>query len=109
MAKMTDGEAYTFIGDLPARTAKLATVRKDGAPHVAPIWVAIDGRDLLMFNTGRDTLKGQALRHDPRISLCFDDDRPPFSFVIVEATVTLSEDPDELLQWSTVIGRRYIG
>ena len=108
MAKMTDGEAYTFIGDLPARTAKLATVRKDGAPHVAPIWVAIDGRDL-MFNTGRDTLKGQALRRDPRISLCFDDDRPPFSFVIVEATVTLSEDPDELLQWSTVIGGRYMG
>jgi PPOX class probable F420-dependent enzyme len=108
MPAMTDDEAYHFIGELPARTAKLATVRKDGAPHVAPIWVALDGRDLV-FNTGRDTLKGHAVRRDPRVSLCFDDDRPPFSFVVVEATVTISEDPDDLLRWATVIGGRYMG
>ncbi len=108
MPQMTDDEAYAFIDQLPARTAKLATVRKDGAPHVAPIWVALDGRDLV-FNTGRDTLKGHALRRDPRVSLCFDDDRPPFSFVIVEATVTISEDLDELVRWSTIIGGRYMG
>jgi len=108
MPAMTEDEAYAFIDQRPARTAKLATVRKDGAPHVAPIWVALDGHDL-MFNTGRDTLKGHALRRDPRVSLCFDDDRPPFSFVIVEATVILSEDPEQLLAWSTIIGGRYMG
>jgi PPOX class probable F420-dependent enzyme len=108
MPAMTEDEAYAFIEARPARTAKLATVRKDGAPHVAPIWVALDGRDL-MFTTGRTTLKGHGLRRDPRVSLCFDDDRPPFSFVIVEATVTITEDPDRLLAWSTVIAGRYMG
>jgi hypothetical protein len=38
-----------------------------------------------------------------------DDDRPPFTFAVVEATATLSEDPDELLHWATVIGGRYMG
>ncbi len=30
-----------------ARTAKLATVRADGLPHIAPIWFTLDGNDLL--------------------------------------------------------------
>jgi PPOX class probable F420-dependent enzyme len=108
MPPMTEDEAYAFIAADPPRTAKLATVSRDGAPHVAPIWVALDGRDL-MFNTGAGTRKGRALHRDPRISLCFDDERPPFSFVVVEATVTFDEDPDELLRWAIVIGGRYMG
>jgi PPOX class probable F420-dependent enzyme len=108
MPTMTHEEAMAFIADLPARTAKLATVTKDGAPHVAPVWVAVDGDDLL-FNTGNDTAKGRALRRDPRVSLCFDDERPPFSFVIVSGIASISEDLDEMRPWSTIIGGRYMG
>ncbi len=108
MAKMTEDEAYAFIDARPARTAKLATVSRDGAPHVAPIWVALDGHDL-MFNTGAETRKGRALKRDPRVSMAFDDERPPFSFVVIEATVTFEDDPDAVLHWSTVIGGRYMG
>jgi PPOX class probable F420-dependent enzyme len=105
---MTDDEAYAFIDERPARTAKLATVGKDGGPHVAPIWVALDGR-AIVFTTDAGSRKGRALRRDPRVSMCFDDERPPFSFVVVTATVTISEDLDELLHWATVIGGRYMG
>ncbi len=108
MAVMTDDEAYAFIDRLPARTAKLATVRRDGSPHVAPIWVALDGGDL-MFNTGRDTAKGTSLRRDPRISMCFDDDTPPFAFVVIEATVIITEDLDDVARWAAIIGGRYMG
>ena len=108
MPTMTDAEAIAFIAAMPARTAKLATVTRDGAPQVAPIWVAVDDRDLV-FTTGRDTAKGKALQRDPRVSLCFDDERPPFSFVIVRGTVTLSNDLDEMLRWATIIGGRYMG
>ena len=38
-----------------------------------------------------------------------DDDTLPFTFVILECTATVSEDPDELLHWATVIGGRYMG
>ncbi len=105
---MSKEEALAFIGDEPARTAKLATVRVDGRPHVAPIWVALD-EDRLVFNTGADTLKGKAIRRDPRVALCFDDERPPFSFVVYEGEATVSTDLDQLLKWSTIIGGRYMG
>jgi PPOX class probable F420-dependent enzyme len=97
-----------FIAVEPARTAKLATVRADGAPHVVPVWVALDGDDLL-FTTGAGTSKGKALRRDPRVALCLDDEAPPFSFVMVQGTASISVDPDELLRWATVIGGRYMG
>ncbi len=96
-----------FVLALPARTAKLAVVRADGSPHVAPVWVDLDG-DQIVFMTSVDTVKGKAILHDPRVSLCWDDERPPFSFVTVSGTATTSADADELLLWATRIGGRYM-
>src|SRR5262249_13152761 len=98
----------TFVTALPARTAKLALVRADGGSHVAPVWVDRDG-DELVFVTGADTVKGKAILRDPRVCLCFDDERPPFSFLTIAGTATTSTDPDELLRWGTRIGGRYMG
>jgi PPOX class probable F420-dependent enzyme len=97
-----------FVGALPARTAKLGLVRKDGSPHVAPVWVDLDGDDIV-FMTSADTIKGKAILRDPRVCLCWDDERPPFSFVTVAGTCTTSTDPEELLAWSTRIAARYMG
>lgn len=97
-----------FVAALPARTAKLAVVRADGSPHVAPVWVDLDGDDIV-FMTSADTIKGKAILRDPRVSLCFDDERPPFSFATIAGTATTSTDPDELLYWATRIGGRYMG
>ena len=63
----------------------------------------------VLFTTGAESLKGKSIRRDPRVCLCIDDERPPFSFVVVEGKVELSEDPDELLLWATRIGGRYMG
>ena len=38
-----------FVGGEPARTAKLAVVSKDGSPHVAPVWVDLDGDDPVSY------------------------------------------------------------
>jgi PPOX class probable F420-dependent enzyme len=97
-----------FVLAAPARTAKLAVVRADGSPHVAPVWVDLDGDDV-MFMTAADTIKGKAIRRDPRVALCWDDERPPFSFVTVAGTAILTTEPDELLHWATRIGGRYMG
>ncbi|MCP4436094.1 MAG: PPOX class F420-dependent oxidoreductase [Actinomycetia bacterium] len=103
-----------FIEELPARTAKLAVVRKDGSPHVAPVWVALDhdnGHDDpdIVFLTAADTLKGRCILRDPRVSMCLDDERPPFSFLTVSGAVTTSTDADELLHWATATAARYMG
>ena len=89
-----EGWWQEFVAATPARTAKLAIVRKDGSPHVAPVWVELDGDDIV-FMTSADTVKGKAILRDPRVSLCFDDERPPFSFVSIAGTASLSTDPDE--------------
>ena len=103
-----DGWWQEFVSALPARTAKLAVVRADGSPHVAPVWVDLDG-DEIVFMTSADTIKGKAILRDGRVALCFDDERPPFSFVTIAGTTTTSTDPDELLEWGTRIGGRYMG
>ena len=97
-----------FVSQLPARTAKLAVTRKDGAPHVAPVWADLDGDDVV-FMTSADTIKGRAILRDGRVALCWDDERPPFSFVTITGRATTSTDADELLAWATRIGGRYMG
>jgi PPOX class probable F420-dependent enzyme len=103
-----EGWWQEFVLAAPARTAKLAIVRKDGSPHVAPVWVDLDG-DQVVFMTSADTVKGKSILRDGRVSLCWDDERPPFSFVTVAGTTTTSTDPDELLAWGTRIAARYMG
>lgn len=49
MRQLTPIEAHSFLLEKP-RTAKLATVRADGRPHVAPIWFDLDG-DVMVFTT----------------------------------------------------------
>jgi len=90
------------------RTGKLGTVRKDGRPHVVPIWFVMDGDDV-MFTTGASSLKALAMRRDPRVCLCADSEDPPYAFVMVEGVATLSDDVAEMLPYATAIGGRYMG
>jgi hypothetical protein len=105
--EMTPEQRRSFLAE-GTRTAKFAVVRADGRPHVTPTWFVLDGDDLIL-NTGRESLKAKALRRDPRVAICVDDDTPPFSFVLVEGTVEITEDLDEMLVWATRIGHRYMG
>lgn len=106
---MTDAEVRRFLAGTPPHTGKLATVRADGRPHVAPVWYMVDDDGSIVFNTGESTVKGRNLRRDPRASLCVDDERPPFSFVVVDGHVDLSDDLDDVRTWATKIGGRYMG
>jgi PPOX class probable F420-dependent enzyme len=105
--KMTPDECRAFLLE-GTRTAKLATVRRNGATHVVPIWFVLDGHDLL-FTTGAGSVKAGNLRRDPRVCLCVDEEREPYAYVMVEGEATLSEDLDEMLPVATAIGGRYMG
>ena len=105
--RMTEREYLDFLLDR-ARTATLATVRTDGRPHAAPVWFDLDG-DTLIFTTGKSTVKGRNMRRDPRVSLCIDEEEPPFHFVVIEGTAELKAKDPDLLHWATRIGGRYMG
>ncbi|MDN3359472.1 PPOX class F420-dependent oxidoreductase [Actinomadura sp. DC4] len=106
-AKMTTDEWRAFVS-AGTRTGKVGVTTGDGAPHVTPIWFLLDGDDLV-FTTDKSGAKGVALRRDPRVSLCVDDDEPPYSFVALWGTASLSSDPGELRRWATALGGRYMG
>lgn len=109
MKAMSQAEITQFLMSKP-RTGKLATVRPDGRPHIAPIWFTVDGDDLI-FTTWHTTVKAANLKADQRVSLCVDDDTPPYAFVIIEGVAQVQETPDpaEMLRWTTALARRYMG
>ncbi|MGZ9929386.1 PPOX class F420-dependent oxidoreductase [Streptomyces sp. NC-S4] len=108
--KMTQEEWRAFVSH-STRTGKLSTVSEDGSPHIAPIWFVLDG-DSFVFNTGKDTVKGRNLARDGRVALCVDDERPPFSFVVLQGRAQISEygdGPEEVHAWAARIATRYMG
>ena len=107
MEKMTQAEVKEFLLEVP-RTAKIATVREDGRPHVAPIWFDVDG-DEIIFTTWHESIKAANITRDGRVCLCIDDEVPPFAYVILEGEVTISENLEELQHWATRIAGRYMG
>ena len=102
-------------------TGKLATVKKDGSSHVVPIWFVLDnrnssssrgakiGRDILL-TTGDTSVKAHNIQRDNRVSICIDDQTPPFSFVTIFGTAKIYPyKQKEVLRWATKIAQRYMG
>lgn len=100
-------EALAFL-QAGTRTGKLATVRPDGRPHVAPIWFIVEDGDVV-FNTWHTSVKADNLAADSRASLVVDLEQPPYAYVMVEGTVEISDDVEEAQRIATLIGGRYMG
>jgi PPOX class probable F420-dependent enzyme len=106
--RMTAAEMHGFLLAKPARTAKLATVRPDGRPHVVPVWFDLDG-DTLLFTTWHESLKASNIENDPHVAISVDDERPPFAFVLLEGIATIERAAPDLEYWTTRIAARYMG
>jgi PPOX class probable F420-dependent enzyme len=115
MTEMSKKEIRRFLlqGTL---TGKLATVKNDGTPHVVPIWFILD--DItdnntsgdIIFTTSSMSVKAKNIQHDNRVSICIDDQTPPFSFVTVYGIAKIQQyKQNELLKWATKIAERYMG
>jgi PPOX class probable F420-dependent enzyme len=107
MQDMTPEEYISFLLDT-ARTAKLATVRKDGRPNVVPIWFDLDD-DVFIFTTWHGSVKASNIRRDSRLSLCVDEEKPPFALVLAEGTAEITDEAEDLIYWATRVGERYMG
>jgi PPOX class probable F420-dependent enzyme len=112
MCEMSREQWLQFVSS-DTRTGKLAITRANGAPHVTPIWFLIDtggaNGDEVVFTTHHTSLKANALRREPRFSMCVDDQAPPYSFVLIQGEARLSEDLDEMRTWARRLGARYMG
>ena len=111
---MSADERRAFLRE-GTRTGKVATTRADGRPHVTPVWFTLDvpaaavAADEIVFTTHETSLKAKAIRQDGRVAMCVDDQAPPYSYVMVDGTATLSDDLDEPRRIATAVGGRYMG
>lgn len=115
MAAMSKTELRKFLNK-DTFTGKLATVKKDGSSHVVPIWFVYEngnGNDKfgsIYITTGSGSIKAENIQRDNRISLCVDDQTPPFSFVTINGIAKLHPYKEqEVLKWATKIAERYMG
>ena len=67
--------------------ATLATVAPDGGPQVTPLWIEVDGDDLLV-NTAQGRIKARNLDRDHRVAVTVLDPDDPYNVVVVRGTVT---------------------
>lgn len=70
LVRMSEAEITAFLGD--GRSLQVATIGKDGAPHLTTVWYAVsEGR--IMFETYGTSQKVVNLRRDARIALLVED------------------------------------
>lgn len=123
LAEMSKVEVINFLNH-GTMTAKISTASLDGTPHVAPVWFMIDDKKLqqgsitdsnlnliLLFTTSNKSVKAKHLIENPKISVCVDDQKPPFSFIIINGIVEIEHNPlpDDLLGYTTKLAERYMG
>ncbi len=70
--------------------AVVATVHRNGAPHLTPNWYRYDGQVLTLI-TRTDRLKYLNLQRDNRISVCIYDPPVASNYVVISGTAACSD------------------
>ena len=66
--------------------ANLALVRKDGTPHVSPLWFEWDGEHIII-NTARGRVKDNILKRHPAVSMSIMDPDDPYRYILIDGQV----------------------
>jgi nitroimidazol reductase NimA-like FMN-containing flavoprotein (pyridoxamine 5'-phosphate oxidase superfamily) len=106
MKNMTRSERETFLADV--HVGVLALSRPDRGPLTVPVWYWYEPGGTLWFETQPASRKGQLLQIGTRVSLCVQDERPPYAYVSVEGPIIeIAEDDPDLHELPMAI--RYLG
>jgi PPOX class probable F420-dependent enzyme len=87
--------------------SQVATLRRDGSVHVAPVWVDIqDGQPTL--NTAEGRVWPRNLERDPRVTLTVQNAKNPYEYVTIRGRVAdrTREGADEHIN---SLSKKYIG
>ena len=87
------------------KMAVMATINKDGSPHLSPNWYHYDG-ERLSFVTTKERLKFFNLRRDARISVCVYE--PPFAsnYVVLQGRATIADG--DIWEDARLVIKRYV-
>jgi len=62
------------------------TLRADGSPHSAPVWIDADG-DRVLVNTAAGRVKDRNVRRDPRVAISIHDQIDPYRWISISGSV----------------------
>lgn len=105
---MTDTETATFLER--SRIANLATLGRDGMPHLVAMWYAlIDGE--VWFETKAKSQKAVNLRRDPRVTVLVEDGHTYDTLrgVSIEGHAQIVDDADSIARVGISVWERYTG
>ncbi len=84
-----------------------ATLMKDGSPHVAPVWVDIDGNTILI-NTAIGRVKEKNVKKDKRVALSIFDHQNPYNMVSIRGKV-IDLTPEGADEHIDKLAKKYFG
>ena len=87
--------------------ASLTTLATDGSPQVTPLWIDLDGDDLLL-NTAEGRIKARHMHRDPRVAVSVVDPDDPYNVVALRGTVTdiTTDGADDHID---ALAKKYLG
>jgi PPOX class probable F420-dependent enzyme len=87
--------------------AHVASIGPDGEPNVTPVWVELDGEDILI-NTALGRAKARNLASDPRVAVSLSDPDDPQSAIAVRGTVVgfTTDGADDVIDR---LAKKYLG
>ncbi len=101
--RMSSAQRERFLAG--RHVAILVTLGEDGSPMPTPIWYLYrDG--IFYFRTAADAIKTRNIQRDPRVSICVQEERPPYKAVTVQGTAEVSDSLDWL---GDEMPRHYLG
>ena len=92
-------------------TIVINSIGRDGVPHPAPLWFAVEDDGAIVMTKFTKSQKIQNLKRDPRVTLLLEDGTvyAELRGVIFHGTVELEEDVDAVVAILGAIGRRDSG
>ncbi len=88
--------------------ARLATVRADGRPHIAPMWFwHQDGRFYFMQRKSVAKQKIKNLASNPNVALSIDTCSAPYQGILVEGTAEMTEERSDEIARAICV--KYLG
>lgn len=104
---MTEEEIQEFLSS-GAKVLQVATVGRDGSPHLAPMWFVMDdGR--VVFRSFTKSQKIVNLRRNPRLTVLVETGHAYAELrgVMIMGNATLVDDPDYVLHIYGELAARY--
>lgn len=89
--------------------AHVATVRKDGGPHVVAVWACTVADDQVAFFTQPGSLKARNLDRDGRVAMSIVDHDDPYRSATIQGHMVEIREGEAALEVMDVMSVRHIG